>query len=110
MRWRVRFRFGYLKKYDWFHRFAFGFTIGPIFFYKIDHMVYVKRLVDRDAMVMSNMNLFRLAIEDSKDELYRSIPYDFGFMLVETYSDYDIDYNRYRILVEGIPRPIKGQK
>jgi hypothetical protein len=107
MKWRLRFRLGYLKRYGWSEKFAFGFLLGPLLFYKTGHMVYVRKLVDREAIERSYVNLMSLACEDAKEELFRAIPYDFGFMFIETYSDYDIDFNRYRLLVEGIPIPKK---
>jgi hypothetical protein len=51
--------------------------------------------------------MVKLAYDEAKEELFRLIPYDFGFLSVVTYSDYDIDRNRYGILVEGIPEPQK---
>jgi hypothetical protein len=96
-----------MKRYGYFERFKIGFSIGPLLFYKTKHVVYVKKYIDRAAMNASYVNMVKLAYDEAKEELFRLIPYDFGFLFVGTYSDYDIDFNRYGILVEGIPRPQK---
>lgn len=103
--WRLRFRLEYLKRYGWFERFAFGFLLGPLFFYKTGGMVYVQKWVSQDAVDLVTFDLIRLTYDEAKEELFNSIPYDFGFMFVETYNDFDIDRNQHRLLVEGMPRP-----
>lgn len=107
MRSAFRFRFGYLKKYGWRKKFAFGFTVGPLLVYKPQHVVYVKKYIDRDAILDAGTKLTELVYQDSKKELAESIPYDFGFISITSFVDYDIDFNRYVLLVEGVPKPLK---
>lgn len=105
--WKLRFRFGYLKKYGWRKKFAFGFLIGPILVYKPKHVIYVKKYIDRDAVLAVGVNLTEVVYEDAKKELFESIPYDFGLISITTLTDYEIDFNRYLLLVEGVPKPAK---
>lgn len=107
MHWKLRFRFGYLKKYGWFERFPFGWMIVGLFIYKATGVVYVKKHVDRDALLDSGGNLTEMVYSDAEEELFRATPYDFGYLAIITYMDYEIDYNRYVVLVEGVPRPEK---
>lgn len=105
--WKLRFRFGYLKKYGWRKKFAFGSTIGPLLIYRPRHVVYVKKYMDRDAILDVGKKITEKAYEDSKKELFESIPYDFGLISITSFVDYEIDFNRYLLLVEGVPKPIK---
>lgn len=100
---RLRLRFGYLKRYGWFKRFGFGFLLGPVLFYKSKQMLFVKKHIDRDALVDVGVNLTTMVYDEATKELFQSIPYDFIFRSVETLTYYDIDYNRYCLVTQGMP-------
>lgn len=110
MPWRLRFRLDYLKKYGWFERFAFGFLIGPLLFYKTGQTVYVKKWISQNAIDLVTFDLIRLAYDEAKEEFFRSIPYDFGFLYFETFNDFDIDRDQHRIIIEGTPSILKPAK
>lgn len=106
--WHLRFRWGYSKVYGWRRKkFAFGFLLGPLLFYKPNEVVYVKKYIDRDAILDVGIDLTKSAYEDAKAELFKSIPYDFGLISITSFTDYDIAYNRYGFLVEGVPKLAK---
>lgn len=81
--------------------------IVGLFVYKAKDVVYVKKYVDRKALVDVGLKITNMVYQEAKEELFRMIPYDFGYPSITTYTEYDIERNRQVTLVEGIPRPKK---
>lgn len=102
----LRFRWGYVKKYGWYQKFAFGWMFGPLFIYQKKALVFSQTWVYRDAILDSVFDIVEMIREKLNDDLWSQIPYDFGFFSLVTHQDYEIDYDRYRMTIEGHPVPI----
>lgn len=110
-RWRMRFRWAYLMQYDWPHRFAMGFVVLGILFYKPNSMVYYRIRTPRDAAELMGDNYYFWAHNvrnTAFNKLIESVPPDFGFGSISSYVDYDIDHNEEVYTIEGVavPAPI----
>lgn len=101
-KYRLHVNLRYIRRYGWYKKFAFGFTVLCFLFYREGEMVYVKQYITPD-QVIDNPFIYSTVTQLLSVKLNKLVPFDFGFYSVETFHEYDIDFNREGFIMEGLP-------
>lgn len=108
---KLRFRWGYLKTYFPYKKFAFGFVILGLLVYKPKNLVYYRSRMSSELKQLVEPEVFNYMMDEvnknNMTQILASIPYDFRFPSVQQYNHYDIDRNIYWFTVEGRPKPLE---
>lgn len=109
-KYALRWNFRYISKHGLKHRFLNGLSIGPLLFYKKGDLVWRRLKMERDVLLLASPEVISFMYTELQEELFSSVPYDFGAMSIDTYTDYSLDCQKMYITVEAIFNPLKKDK
>lgn len=113
MKFKLRFRWGYLLEGGFYKRYTNGFTLGPILFYKLHALVYYTIMLTSEMVrdsVFDTATIHKHINEDLLDGWKKSVPFDFRMRADWTlYTTHNVEYDMYDYYVEAFAVPI-GRK